>query len=206
MAGMSSGAKTGVVLAALIALITCATLAYDVLARKVPTPGLADGYQAAATSQAVEGDSRDKEARDKEGLVLAPDFTVIDENDDEVSLSDLFGKPIVLNFWASWCPPCRGEMLEFNLVYEDIGQDVRFMMIDLTDGQRETVALASEYVQKQGFSFPVYFDVNGDAAVTYGITSIPTTVFIDKDGYIVTGAMGAIDEELLRLGISMIMD
>lgn len=135
--------------------------------------------------------------------VKAPDFTVIDRDGNKVKLSDMFGKPVVVNFWASWCPPCKAEMPDFDKVYGEIGSDVTFMMIDLVGG-RETRELGEKYVDEQGFSFPVYFDTEQEAAMIYGITAIPTSLFIDKDGYIVTAAQGAIDEKTLRHGVSLI--
>jgi len=134
----------------------------------------------------------------------APDFTVVDANGEETKLSDMLGAPVVLNFWASWCPPCKSEMPEFDKVNGDLGDKVRFMMVDLTDGQRETMATGAKYISDQGYTFPVYFDTEQSAAYAYGIQAIPTTVFIDKDGYIVTVAQGAIDENTLRKGIEMI--
>jgi thiol-disulfide isomerase/thioredoxin len=123
-----------------------------------------------------------------------------------VKLSDFIGKPVVLNFWASWCPPCKGEMPEFDAVYKEVGEDVAFLMVDLVDGQRETKEKGAEYIKEQGFTFPVYFDVNQDAAATYGIMSIPTTIFIHKDGNVITGVQGAIDAETLRKGIELIKE
>lgn len=127
----------------------------------------------------------------------APDFTVYDNQGNEVRLSDYKGKPVVLNFWASWCPPCKGEMPHFNEVYADEKDKVVFMMVDMVDGQRETQKKGQQYVSDQGYDLPVYFDNQQQAATTYGISSIPTTVFIDKDGNIVTGYQGAIDKETL---------
>ncbi len=134
----------------------------------------------------------------------APDFTVYDNQGNEVKLSDFKGKPVVLNFWASWCPPCKGEMPHFNEVYADEKDNVVFMMVDMVDGQRETQEKGQQYVIDQGFDLPIYFDNQQQAAAAYGISSIPTTVFIDKDGNIVTGYQGAIDKETLLKGIDLI--
>ena len=137
----------------------------------------------------------------------APNFTVFDTNGNKVKLSDFKGKPVVLNFWASWCPPCKGEMPHFNEVYADVKNDVVFMMVDLVDGQRETQANGKNHVEEQGYDFPVYFD-NVDnkqqAAEAYGISSIPTTLFIDSDGNIVNAYQGAIDKETLISEINLI--
>ena len=70
----------------------------------------------------------------------APDFTMLDMEGNEVSLASFFGKPIVLNFWASWCGPCKMEMPDFNEKHQQLGNDVQFLMINLTDGTTETVA------------------------------------------------------------------
>jgi len=149
------------------------------------------------------GDVEKKEDTDKP---KAPDFTIEDQEGNTVKLSEIVanGKPIVLNFWASWCPPCIREMPDFDAVYKELGDEVQFMMVDMTDGQRETVETGSKYIEEQGFSFPVFFDTNQEGAISYRIHSIPTTIFIDKDGYMVTAAQGAIDEASLRKGIDMI--
>ncbi len=135
--------------------------------------------------------------------VKAPDFTVQDMDGKEVKLSDFIGRPVVINFWASWCPPCKVEMPEFEQVYQELGGEVAFLMIDLVDGQRETKEKGAEYVQGQGFTFPVYFDF-GEAATAYGVRSIPTTYFIDARGYLIAGAQTAIDAETLHKGIALI--
>jgi len=134
----------------------------------------------------------------------APDFTVQDANGNDVKLSDLLGKPVVLNFWASWCPPCKAEMPDFNKVFGELGTDIQFMMVCLVDGSRETTETGAAHIADNGFTFPVYYDVTMEAAVVYGVQSIPTTIFIDAGGYMITGAQGAINEETLRLGIEMV--
>lgn len=136
----------------------------------------------------------------------APDFTVYDVDGAAVKLSDFSGKPVVLNFWASWCTPCKDEMPDFDLASVEHQDVVQFMMVNLTDGSRETVDSAKEYIAGQEFEFPVFFDTNIDAATVYGVTSIPTTYFIDSEGYLVTYAQGSLDAETLDYGISLILD
>lgn len=135
---------------------------------------------------------------------LAPDFTVYDIDGNSHKLSDFRGKPVVLNFWASWCGPCQMEMPDFQDKYLELGEDVQFLIVNMTDGYRETVQTASEFVAGKGYTFPVYYDTGSDAANTYGAYSLPTTYFIDADGYAVAQATGAIDAATLQRGIDMI--
>lgn len=136
---------------------------------------------------------------------LAPDVTITDWDGKEVQLSAYFGKPMVLNFWASWCGPCQSEMPSFQKVYEELGDEVQFVMLNATGG-RETLDSAMEFIREKGYTFPVFFDVSGAAAYTYGARSLPTTMFIDAEGRFVTYAVGAIPEEILREGIRMITE
>ena len=133
-----------------------------------------------------------------EKLEAAPDFSVTDVNGKEVKLSDFKGKPVVLNFWATWCGPCKIELPGFDALNTEYKDKVQFMMINLVDGARETVEGSKKFVEENGYSFPLFFDVTGEAATAYGTYSIPVTVLVDADGNIVKTRVGTIDESLLR--------
>jgi len=136
---------------------------------------------------------------------LAPDFTVYDADGNAVKLSDFRGKPTIVNFWASWCGPCKSEMPDFEAAYAEYGSKINFLMVNLTDGMQETKESAEAFLAKTEYSFPVYYDTQQNAAMTYGIYSIPTTYFFDAEGYGVTYARGALDLATLVQGVEMIL-
>jgi len=141
---------------------------------------------------------------------LAPDFTFYDDAGNTYSLSDFFGKPLVLNFWSSTCPPCKSEMPEFQEVYDAVGEEVTFLMMDcvgIAIGTGvETKEAALQYIEEEGLTLPVYFDTTQSGVRTYGLSSFPTTFFIAANGDLVTYAMGAINKATLEKGISMITE
>ena len=160
---------------------------------------------AGSSSQGAEsGQTADSAQAAEPEKVLAPDFTVYDAEGNPVQLYDYIGKPLVVNFWASWCGPCQMEMPHFEDKYQELGDEVQFLMINMTDGGRETVDSASAFIAEKGYTFPVLYDTDSDAALTYGAYSLPTTYFIDADGYAVARATGAIDADTLQKGIDLI--
>ena len=129
-----------------------------------------------------------------------PDFTVYDGDSQPVKLSDFLGKPIVLNFWASWCGPCKSEMPAFQKLYEELGEDVHFVMVDVG----EHMDAATAFLATTDYTFPAYFDVNNDASYAYQVNSIPTSFFLNAKGELVTYHIGTMDEGSLRAAIKAI--
>ena len=185
-----------IILLVFVLLIGSAYILYDRLGRQV-TPDQLAVQQTQSETESVQDSTQPRGTK-------APDFTVYDKDGNQVQLSDYMGKPIVLNFWASWCGPCRSEMPDFQEKYLELGGEIHFLMINMTDGTRETVNSASEFLAQQGYTFPVFYDTKTDAAYTYGAYSLPTTYFIDAEGYVRAQAMGAIDAQTLQRGIGMI--
>ena len=135
----------------------------------------------------------------------APDFTVLDKDGNTVRLSEKFGKPIVINFWATWCPPCKQELPDFDKLCKEYGDRVVFMMVNLTDGYRDTVDGTKRFVSGKGYTFPVYFDTKDNAASAYNVSSIPQTTFIDAKGNIYTTRIGAMNEATLRIYLNALL-
>ena len=134
----------------------------------------------------------------------APDFTMLDMEGNEVTLASFFGKPIILNFWASWCGPCKSEMPDIQKFYEAYGEDIHFLIVNCTDGSRETVETAKAFLADTGYTFPVYFDTTSMGGYTYGASSIPLTYFIDAEGNLMAYYMGAMSESILQQGVDML--
>lgn len=210
---MKSSTKWLIGALALVVLIVVATLLYDSLSGKVDdggfvtdapigntTPPDTPAPDPSLTTPAEETTTADPT------LFAAPDFTVVDGDGNKYKLSDLQGKPVVINFWATWCGWCKVEMPAFQEMYEKYGDRVHFMMVDMTDGQSETVEAAQKFIADQGYTFPVYFDTMAEAAYAYYVTSLPATYFVDAQGHLIVHRIGALDAELLEKGINIILE
>lgn len=140
------------------------------------------------------------------GENAAPDFTVTDAAGNEVKLSDFRGTPVIINFWASWCGPCKSEMPHFQAAYEEYGDEIQFLMVNMSTAFGDTVADAEAILTDGGYTFPVYYDTNAECAYGYGINGIPVSVFIDFNGNIVSSKTGMISEADLERRILSILD
>ncbi|MGE5675076.1 MAG: TlpA family protein disulfide reductase [Mycobacterium leprae] len=132
----------------------------------------------------------------------APDFTLPTLGGAKVQLSSLRGKPVLVNFWATWCPPCRQEMPDIQAYYTEHEGQVEIVAVNLTEQERSVGAVAQFMTDRQ-FTFPVYLDQNGDTANRYAVQAVPTSYFIDKDGIIRASAKGAMRPQDLAAGFKL---
>ena len=210
---------TVISLAALVAVIGTAALLYNYLSQNadldelyVASPDNINPTQQGSdvtnkpSSQPDSSKNDEAAADDGEIIQTAPDFVVYDKDGNEVSLNSMLGKPVVMNFWATWCGPCKSELPAFEEMYAKYKNDVNFMMINVTDGESQTREIVDKFVDDYGYSFPVYYDETIQASYIYGASSIPLTVFVYPDGALYGGRVGAMQKTELEYYIKDILE
>jgi DsbE subfamily thiol:disulfide oxidoreductase len=137
----------------------------------------------------------------------APRFSVTAPDGTSLKLSDLKGKVVLVNFWASWCPPCREENPSLNSLYNRLKDEPRFRYVSII--YRDDPGEARSYLAESGFSIPACIDPGGKAAESYGLTGVPETYIIDKKGILrekVIGPMMWDNPEVLAYLKSLILE
>lgn len=160
---------------------------------------LSDGRQ--NVSVQTSGSPEAQVGEDSQGPLLADyDATVYTAEGVPVQLTALGdGKPLVINFWATWCPYCVQELPDFQRLAADYAGRVSFAFVNCTDGSRETQEGAMEWLASNGFSsLPVYYDLDLAASAAFGTRSLPTTAIVSSDGRILGAGPGVVDYE--RIG------
>lgn len=128
----------------------------------------------------------------------APDFTLTTWNTPSqptITLSSLKGKPVVMNIWASWCPPCKAEVPTFQASWQRHQNDgVVFLGIDYNDAAAD----AQHFLQRYGVTYPNGPDSDGMISVNYGVSNVPSTIFIDRSGTVARTILGPVDAQTLE--------
>lgn len=146
--------------------------------------------------------STDADTSTDPNAIPAPDFTLIDQYGNTHTLSDYKGKTVFLNFWATWCPPCRAEMPEIQEIYEEYGEnnsDVIILGLACPGiGQEGSVEDITAFLEENGYTYPVVMDSTGASAYYYNISAYPTTFMIDKDGNVFGYVTGQITKDMMQ--------
>jgi len=127
----------------------------------------------------------------------AQDFEAVDFDGRQVKLSDFKGKPLLLNFWATWCPPCLKELPEFQRFFDEHNEDVNIVAVNLTTSER-SVLHVKNFVLEKKLTFPVYLDEDGLAAQKYLVRYIPTSYFLDENLKILEVHVGPLTYEQIK--------
>ncbi len=142
--------------------------------------------------------------------VPAPDFTLVDQYGNEHTLSDYKGKTVFLNFWATWCGPCRSEMPEIQALYEKYGENEEDLVVlgvaTPNLGQEGSAEDIAAFLEDQGYTFPTVMDETGFISAMYGISAYPTTFMIDADGNVYGYVASALTGDIMESIVQQTMD
>jgi peroxiredoxin len=153
----------------------------------------------APTDQAVSVGGSNGTVGLKEGD-LPPDFDLTTMSGDQVNLADLKGKKVILNFWASWCGPCKAEMPHMEKYYERNKEaaNVEIIAVNMTNSERRGLKGVEDFIDEYGLTFPIALDKDGKVERMYEIVSIPTTFMLGTNGEIVHKFVGPMDEKMME--------
>lgn len=181
------------------------------------TPAQTAGKEASKEENtAKEEDAEDTEhesspSEKKQDLHPAPDFVLTDQYGNKHSLADYKGKTIFLNFWATWCGPCRNEMPEIQKIYEETQQeeDSDLVVLGIAApgfGQEKSQEEVEAFLEENGYAYPVLMDTTGEVFMEYGISAYPTTFMVDRDGNLFGYIQGQLNEAMMRSIIRQTME
>lgn len=137
----------------------------------------------------------DRSAKAKRGS-MAPDFSYTFANGTKQKLSDWRGKKVLLNFWATWCPPCKAEMPDLQEAAESLKADG--LLVLAVNGSNEGVEEIVPFAQENALTFPLIANLSGDLTEFYQVPGLPTSFFIDRNGIIYATKVGGVDVALIK--------
>lgn len=160
-----------------------------------------------ATVKSEESIGKEENNDEEDSRIKSIDFTLYDQYGKKHKLSDYEGKTVFLNFWATWCPPCRNEMPHIEEIYKEYGfnkEDVVILGVASPSLGNETSEEGiKEFLNENKYTFPTLFDVTGEVVFQYGISSYPSTFIIDEEGYVTQYVPGAIDKDTMKYLIEL---
>jgi peroxiredoxin len=137
----------------------------------------------------------------------APAFVLPSLTGEPISSDDFRGKTVILNFWASWCPPCRAEMPDFQALWEERQPRDDLVVLAVDFLAEDTIEAAAAFVDEFDLTFPVVTDTeSGDVAARYGVPGLPATFFIDRQGILRRISLGPVFGDLLHEGVAAAED
>jgi len=163
------------------------------MVKKILAGVLLFGLLTVAIVQAMEKEEKPDNLPGLKIGVKAPDFELENLAGETVKLSDYQGKKVILNFWATWCPPCKEEMPAMEKFYQKAGDDVEILAVNI-DPQYDVKGFAN----KMGITFPILLDKNDKVNSTYSVMTIPTTYFINEEGLITNKYLTSMTVELME--------
>lgn len=177
----------------------------------------AETQDAAATTSAAESAAAEEssEADAGQDVIPAMDFTLMDQYGETHTFSDYKGKTVFLNFWATWCPPCKSEMPDIQALYEKYGENEGDLIVlgvanpktdEMPNNQDGTVEEVTDYLEENGLTFPVVMDTTGELFYWYGISAFPTTFMIDANGNVYGYVSGALTADMMESIVQQTME
>ncbi len=190
--------KRGAIVASLllVAVLALAFVGYGLLSNRRERE-----TESSSTVAAQSVDSTNQQ--EVEPLLSDYDATVYTREGEPVRLSAIAdGRPLVINFWATWCPYCLKETPDYQQLVAEYGDEVSFAFVDQNDGKRETISVAEAWLEENGYTdLPVFYDTDLEASYSFGAQALPTTVLVSADGTIVSASAGAINLEAMRAAL-----
>ncbi|KHE71328.1 alkyl hydroperoxide reductase [Halobacillus sp. BBL2006] len=166
---------------------------YD-LADKESQESTPSEEKSSGTKMVAEGESQSTPQNGLEKGQKAPEFTLTRLNGETASLSDYEGEKVLINFWATWCPPCRAEMPDMEKFYNET--DIEILAVNLT-GTESARGDVNNFVQEFGLSFPILMDHDSEVMAKYQVGPVPTSVFIDGEGRVQSVILGAMNYDIM---------
>lgn len=178
----------------------------ETAAAKAETKGTA----AVSASKETASEKSTAEKAAQKSNPAAPDFTFTDQYGNSHHLSDYRGKIVFLNFWATWCPPCKAEMPDIQKLYEEYGRNSGDLIVlgiaGLNVGKEGNADYVKNFLADHGYTFPVLLDEKGSMQIQYGVSAFPTTFMIDKDGKVFGYVPGQMTKDIMENVVSQTMN